>query len=240
MAQRIPTDVISPDSDGQPMGETERHIRLTLDLIFTLRRWLAGRADAHVGGDLFIYYAEGNPRRVVCPDVFVAFGSHQGVLETYQTWKDGPFPQVVIEITSSSTRRQDEVHKPILYERLGVEEYYLFDPRFDPPEPTAAGLMAPTPPEVEGVLKRYRRAGPGLTFGLVELAAPDAALRSDLLGVDFVVRGAELRALDAATGALLLNPDEEAAARQVAEDRAQALADEVARLRARLGEDARD
>ena len=99
-----------------------------------------------------------------------------------------------------------------------MEEYYLFDPRFDPPEPTAAGLMAPTPPEVEGVLKRYRRAGPGLTFGLVELAAPDAALRSgDLLGVKLVVRGAELRALDAATGALLLNPDEEAAARQVAE-----------------------
>lgn len=37
-------------------------------------------------------------------------------------------PDLVVEITSPSTRRQDEVLKRGLYERAGVPEYWLVDP----------------------------------------------------------------------------------------------------------------
>jgi Uma2 family endonuclease len=255
MVQQIETDVYYPESDGQPMGETELHRQLLLDLVHALSHWLAGRPDAHVTGNVFLYYVKGQPRRVVCPDVFVAFDSHKHRVNTYRTWRDGPFPQVVIELTSASTRAEDLGAKRELYEQQGVLEYYLFDPHFDPDDEE---------PGDTGTLTRYRRLAKDVPFGPAETLASGAVWHSDLLGLGFTVRGPELRLLDEATGLLLPTPDDEAAARQAAEkkaqaeaqaraaaekkaqaeaqarttaeERAQALADEVARLRAQLGE----
>jgi Putative restriction endonuclease len=235
MAQRVETDIYYPESDGQPISETDLHRRLLTDLVFALAHFFAHRLDVYVTGNLFIYYVKGKPSQVVCPDVCVVIGAAKAERRIYQTWQDGPFPQVVIELTSDSTRAEDEGRKSELYEREGVLEYYLFDPRFDP------GSLA-----VVGDLKRYRRATRDVPFGAAELAAP---------GLAFTVRGRELRLVEEATGRLLPTPDEEAAARQMAEEtaaqeaahaqaeaaarmeaeaRAQALAAEVARLRAQL------
>ena len=231
MAQQIETDVYYPESDGQPVGETELHRQLLWDLVYALTRWLAGRADAHVSGNLFIYYVKGQPNQVVCPDVFVAFGSHKRRLNTYRTWRDGPFPQVVIELTTSSTRAEDQGPKVELYERLGVLEYYLFDPHFDPD--------GPDEPQGDGDLMCYRRPSASDPFGAAARVAVGAVIHSDALGLGLTVRGAELRLVDEAANRLLPTPDEEAmgreaaeAARLAAEERAQALAEELARLRA--------
>jgi Uma2 family endonuclease len=51
-------------------------------------------------------------------------------------------PELVIEIASRGTRRRDESIKRRLYERAGVEEYWLVDPEID-------------------VVRVYRRAGEG-------------------------------------------------------------------------------
>lgn len=49
-------------------------------------------------------------------------------------------PNIIVEILSNETRQLDEVVKVELYERAGVEEYWLFDPGID-------------------VVKIYRRVG---------------------------------------------------------------------------------
>jgi Uma2 family endonuclease len=239
MVQQIETDIFYPESDGQPMGETDLHRRLLAELVIALTNLFEGRPNVYVTGNIFIYYVEGQPQYVVCPDVCVVFGVAQADREIYQTWRDGRFPQVVIELTSPSTRREDLRSKPALYERLGVLEYYIFDPHPNRRVPIEQDT---------GELRCYRRLSVEEPFGLVERVAADALVHSQELGLGLVVHGRELRLVDEATGALLPTSKEEVVARRAAEAaraaaeaaqrdaeaRAQALADEVARLRAEL------
>ncbi|HEX9438346.1 MAG TPA: Uma2 family endonuclease [Roseiflexaceae bacterium] len=117
-----------PESDGKPLGETDQHRDLMTDLIFALKLFLAN-VRAYVAGNLFIYFEEGNPKAVVAPDVFVVLGVQQRQRRIYCSWREqNRLPDVVIELTSKKTRKADEVSKPALYARLGVREYFLFDP----------------------------------------------------------------------------------------------------------------
>jgi Uma2 family endonuclease len=62
---------------------------------------------------------------VVQPDLlFVASAHLDRIGEAYLA---GP-PDLVVEIVSEATRRRDEMLKRHLYERHGVEEYWLVDP----------------------------------------------------------------------------------------------------------------
>jgi Uma2 family endonuclease len=47
-----------------------------------------------------------------------------------QDWVRGA-PDLCIEILSESTRRQDETFKRRLYERAGVQEYWIVDPELE-------------------------------------------------------------------------------------------------------------
>src|SRR5262245_41611241 len=117
-----------PESDGKPMGETDLHRMLMVDLIFALK-WFLSSIRAYVAGNLFVYYQEGNPKAAVAPDVFVVLGREQRSRRIYQSWLEGGrLPDVVIELTSKKTARADQETKPLLYARLGVREYFLFDP----------------------------------------------------------------------------------------------------------------
>jgi Uma2 family endonuclease len=113
-------EVFYPESDGQPMGETELHVTEMLELRFMLQCRLRDVPDAYVGTDLFLYYVEGQPSEVVCPDVFVAFGvdNSRSPRRTYRLWEEGQPPAVVIEVTSRSTRREDEAENERLREEI--------------------------------------------------------------------------------------------------------------------------
>jgi len=71
-------------------------------------------------------------------------------------WHEGKGPDVVIELLSDSTRREDQTHKKHIYEnRLRVPEYYWFHPRR--PEEFAGfhlqdGRYEPIPPDSQGRL----------------------------------------------------------------------------------------
>ena len=86
------------------------------------------RADVFVGASNFVYWEEGNIDKKLSPDVYICFGARNIERKSYKIWEDGVVPQVVFEVSSDSSRITDLGTKKAIYEMLGVEEYYIFDP----------------------------------------------------------------------------------------------------------------
>jgi Uma2 family endonuclease len=122
------TTIFYPSSDGKPVAETYLHLYALLTTLEVLKQYLRGRR-ATVLGNQFLYYAEGFPRLRVAPDVMVIFDVEPGGRDNYKIWEEKQVPVVIFEMTSKSTKNEDLVEKKNLYERLGVREYWLFDPK---------------------------------------------------------------------------------------------------------------
>jgi Uma2 family endonuclease len=137
VASAIP-EIEYPSSDGEPMGESPIHRNVMSDLIAMLSAYFADEPNVYVSGNMMMYYGEGNADRCLSPDVFVTRGIPKlPEREIYQIWREGKGPDVVIEVTSSSTARIDQRRKMDLYrDVLRVLEYFVFDPR----ERTLAGV----------------------------------------------------------------------------------------------------
>ena len=128
----LPAGAIYPVRDGKPMAETGIHVEVMVTLIATLRSHFQHRADVYVIGNIFLYYREGHPEERRSPDVMVikgVDGSYER--DSFKTWEERAVPCAVIEITSKQTAEEDQGSKRELYERLGVREYFLFDPLGD-------------------------------------------------------------------------------------------------------------
>lgn len=130
--------IVYPSSDGEPVAETFVHLYAMLVTIEVLTQYLQGQ-QATVLGNQFIYYAQGFPRLRVAPDVMVIFGVAPGGRDNYKIWQEGKVPSVIFEMTSQGTRSNDEVFKKTLYAQLGVQEYWLFDPKEEWLEPALQG-----------------------------------------------------------------------------------------------------
>ncbi len=127
-----------PESDGKPMGETDVHrdeIRRHIEL---LKQYYADQ-KVYVSGDLLVYYEQGNPKKFVVPDVFVAKGVSMRQRRIYKIWEHRHVPDVVIEATSRKTKKKDQHDKPALYKQWGVKEYFLFDPLGEYLDPNLQG-----------------------------------------------------------------------------------------------------
>lgn len=123
------TDIIYPDSDGQPMSDNTKQY-LWIVLIKEGIEWLfASDPNIFVAGDLLWYPVQGNNKIRIGPDVLVAFGRPKGHRDSYQQWKeDNTTPQVVFKVRSPGNRQTEMDEKLVFYDRYGVEEYYLYDP----------------------------------------------------------------------------------------------------------------
>ena len=209
-------EVVYPESDGKPLGETDAHRREILAIIAMLEQYFMANADVYVSGNLMFYYEEGNSKAVVSPDVFVVKGVPKKERRTYKLWEEKLPPVAVFEITSRSTRLEDKGTKRELFAELGVREYFLFDPLSEYLKPPLQGL---------------RLAGE--EYITIEPDA-DGALVSEELGLRILRDGIYLRLIDKATSQPLLRPSELDAARRLAEERARAAEQEVERLRAEL------
>ncbi|MEO1095778.1 MAG: Uma2 family endonuclease [Cyanobacteria bacterium J06638_28] len=132
MAFQSDTLIHYPESDGQPMTESDPTRDYLTYCVEALERFFASRRQIYVSGNLFIYHEEGNPKAVVSPDVFVVFGVSKRKRRSYKTWEEGgKVPAFVMEITSRTTKQQDEDIKPQLYAKLGIQEYFQYDPTGD-------------------------------------------------------------------------------------------------------------
>jgi Uma2 family endonuclease len=210
-----------PTSDGQPMAETSLHRMVMMDLIEGLTVRYAQDLDIWAGGNLFLYYEEGDPAACVAPDVLLAKGVKKWARRTYLLWEEGVPPSLVAEITSRKTRREDRDKKKPLYEHLGVDELILFDPYGEYLRPQLQG---------------YRLVRD--TYHPIPLEK-DGSLLSQTTGLRFYpegnrLDGSRLRLVDAVTGERYLWHEESEAARKAAEARAaeEAAAREAAEVRA--------
>ncbi|MBO3459683.1 Uma2 family endonuclease [Aetokthonos hydrillicola Thurmond2011] len=121
-------EVFYPSSDGEPLAETSVHADAIIYTVVALRSYLEGRS-AIVLADQFLYYAQGFPKLRVAPDVMIIFDVNSEPRDNYKIWEEGKVPVVIFEMTSSGTKDQDTGFKKTLYEQLGVQEYWLFDPK---------------------------------------------------------------------------------------------------------------
>ena len=210
MSQSVlsPVAVEYPSSDGKPMAENDAQRNAMFYMIGALRVYFTHRTDVYVSGDLLVYYEEGNPRASVAPDVLVAFGVEDRERPTYKVWEEGKAPDFVLEVASPSTWADDEGWKADLYARLGVREYWQYDP---------------TGQHLPSRLKGRRLAGGAYEpHPVVESLDGTLILRSETLGLELRVKGREMYFLDPVTGRRPLGYQEEHAARVAAESRAEA------------------
>jgi len=197
-----------PESDGRPMAETDIHRDLMIALLHALKQYYRDHPMVYVSGNIFIYYRdEAGSLQPVSPDIFAVFGVVKKDRRIYKLEEEGQAPQVVIELTSTSTKVEDFVAKHYIYARMGVREYFLFDPYSETSHTTLRG---------------FRLEGGEYT------PMHGASLHSEVLGLELRVEDGLLRLYDPKTGERLHTPEEaeielrfEKAARQIAEDKAE-------------------
>ena len=159
----IEDGIYYPSSDGEPMAETDYHITAIVLLMDALRYFFRDCPDVFVASNMFWFWERGNPSARRAPDIMVVPGVGNHPRFSFRSWNEGSaVPALVIELTSAKTWREDIGPKYELYKRLGVREYFVFDPLSRNISPTFQGYRLKA--------SRYRPIRP----------AADRSLASDL------------------------------------------------------------
>jgi Uma2 family endonuclease len=195
-----------------------------------LHMHFAQRPDVYVSGNLLIYYVEGDPYKSIAPDVFVVFGVPKYRRPIYKVWEEGKGPDVVIEITSKTTRKRDEEEKPIIYRDLHVQEYFQYDPTGDYLTPPLRGRRLDASNTYHPIPSARTPNGNGSIL----------VLPSQVLDLELHLEGDRLRLFDPASQSYLLSHEEEREIRmQEMQARTQAEARAQAEMQARTRAEAR-
>jgi Uma2 family endonuclease len=128
--QRFPEHL--RETDEEPL-ETPWH-RAAIGLLLEIVAWfLRDRKDYYAGGNMFIYYSS---RQAITheyrgPDFFFVWGVDlEREREYWLVPQEGnKYPDVIIELLSRTTAKEDRTTKKTLYEELfRTAEYFLYDP----------------------------------------------------------------------------------------------------------------
>ena len=90
------------------------------------------RPDVFLSSNTILCYDPDNLNVRVAPDVYLAFGVDARAIrprKLYLPWEVGKPPDFAMEVASASTARQDVTEKRRIYARIGVPEYWRFDPK---------------------------------------------------------------------------------------------------------------
>ena len=133
--QRTPLtleDLLDPQL-GDVVTQSDTHFDLMIVLAELLRRHYASRDDVFVAGDLkMLWGIPGIPEP--SPDIAVIFGvrkKHDSRRRSFRCKREGTRPSLIIELVSSidsGTRNNDYEKKVGIYQRVGIPEYFIFDP----------------------------------------------------------------------------------------------------------------
>ena len=183
------------------------------------------RPDVFIDNDTNVCYDPRNLNVRVAPDVYLAFGVDAEAIrprKLYLPWEVGKPPDWALEVASETTRRVDVQRKPAIYQRIGVPEYWRFDP--------TGGRYYGEP--LYGL-----RLSPGGEYRPIQLTTePDGILKgySEILQLSLAWDEGWPRLYNPAAGAYLENWRQERAARIAAEDELAVAEEENRRLREQL------
>lgn len=192
LGQEITGEIVPPPSNlysDEPPLETDFH-RNQIDLLIRLlQHWWRDRQDFYISGNLTVYYniQQLKSRDFRGPDVFVVLGTEKKDRRSWAVWDEGgKYPNVVIELLSSSTASVDKGAKKTLYQEVWrLPEYYWFHP------------------------ETLEFAGFHLVNGQYEAIAPvDGRLPSEELGLQLGIHERQLRWFTA-EGLLIPLPEEQ-------------------------------
>ena len=190
--------------------EQEPAVQEMLGLLASRFTDFGQRSDVFLSSNTILCYDPSDLNVRVAPDVYLAFGVDAQAIRRrrlYLPWEVGRPPDFAMEVASASTARQDVTEKRCIYARIGVPEYWRFDPK-------------------DGEYHGQQLAGEQLVNGAyrpIELTtAPDGILKgySPVLGLSLCWDDNWPRLYDPATDTYLETWQQERVARRVAEARA--------------------
>ncbi len=116
--------------EPEPPVDGLRQGIIIVELMFVLVNWFKGK-KVFVGSKGFVFWNRLNGNERVSPDGFITLDIDSDFVyqfPNYWMWEIGKPPDVVIEVASPSTVSDDLGGKRDLYARLGISEYWKFDP----------------------------------------------------------------------------------------------------------------
>lgn len=182
-------EIYYPSTDENIMPEGITHFLLSVNLASILLTFFASRDDVKVFGNVMLYYEDGNPKKVVSPDLMICFDMKTMPTRVYKLWEEKVVPSVVIEFASETTWFNDVSAKLAIYQKLGVKEYYIYDVEY-------AHLPSP--------LTAYRLDDGVLT----EIEVPNGRVLSESLDLELVNTGETLRLFNPETNEFLMTMEE--------------------------------
>lgn len=185
-------DIDYPESDGEPMAESDPTRDDLIDAVEALRSYSQDRDQVDLLGHLFIDYEKGNPKAVISPDVFGVFDVSNQLQLSYKVWEENnKVPDFVIEFTSKSTVSQDRGLKKGLYAFLGVTEDFQY---------------FPTQADLKPAWKGYRLMGENyIQIQPTLLSNNELNLYSKVLGLELQLKSGSLRFYNPVTQEILLS-----------------------------------
>lgn len=128
-------EVIFPPGDilsNEPPLESDLH-RDQIDLLIRLLKlWWRERQDFYASGNLTVYYSPNQKKSESFrgPDFFVVLGTEKKDRKSWVVWQeDGKYPNLIVEILSSSTTAVDKgLKKQIYQDTFRTPDYFWFDP----------------------------------------------------------------------------------------------------------------
>ena len=113
------------------MGETAWHDHL-IDYLKAVLSWLLREQVCALYSNLNFYQTRNPGEYPVAPDLAVIKGMAYRYIRSLALTNGEPAPEVIFEILSEETWKKDVYEKPSKYARMGVQEYFAYDPH-EPP-----------------------------------------------------------------------------------------------------------
>lgn len=131
----VSEEILFPFSElesNEPPLETYLHLQQMLLLIKCLDWWWRERNDYFATGNLTIYYSpkQRKSEDFRGPDFFVVLDTERKPRKSWVVWEEeGKYPNVIVELLSSSTTKTDKgLKKQIYQDTFRTPEYFWLDP----------------------------------------------------------------------------------------------------------------
>jgi len=200
------------------MGKPSLHTDL-VHYLSNVLRWLFREHSCAIYKNLNFYQTLDLNEYPIAPDIAVIKGVPYSHRRSWTVGITGPAPHIVFEIASEETWHTDSKEKPFKYARMGVQEYFLYDPEM--------------PPHLKHMGKKRRLIGwqRNHLTGAMEEMQPDHAGRlwSTQLDSFLLSDGSYLRLYDINYQRRLTGQEAEAQSKRLAEQKAR-LAEQRTRL----------